>query len=710
MTDTLSLTWGSHSANSTYRTCNRKWWLQSVQKMKSPPTKSQAMGTAFHAAKERYYKSPEALPFESLFPIGWEVVTEKTGHVFKLNGEEQKSVKDRIYQQIEAGILIRKPGMQSVEQQFKYKDESRGIGYIQYVDLIEFDPRTKELRVIDSKTSKKSMYLLRQDDLKNDPQLKAYAYSAMSSFKVDSCIIGQHQAIWDPTERNPVRQIYDRMDLPTAKTHFLSEMDTTLEMRSVAARFDGQEPDKAIWDIPGPNKKGACEEYGGCPFTSICCRRETVVQWKQRNSLEARIEAAATLPTSTALALPAFAMNANPFANAAPAPANPFAAPPVAGKNTVYQPGVLYDITPHVPAPWRDPSCAKCGGFGFFGDGSICPACMAKAMSGGLIQNAADWKLSPGRNPDGSQAFRFTVEREIKMGADGKQIRELAPAAPVNPFGTASAPAPAPAPASAPTNPFSSPAPAPAPALASAPTNPFSSPAPAPAQAPTSAAPWAAAPAAPTNPFGAAPAQAPAPTNPFAAAAVAATVPPAFEAQESEEEAEDGSEAEETSAAAGVSEELKHRDPVAWANAVLAERRAGKRKGRKNRMEKEADMILERQAAGNPETPLVRQVAVAASSQVQELELLIGCMVEQGAGATSGLLVLQSVENQLNQQMPGYQGLDLRDRANCIVNLVRANPTKFVGTIAFPSHGSYEETVLMNALRAIASRVVRGNG
>lgn len=643
---------GSFTQVDTWRSCPRKRWFKWDRKMRTKPSRAQAMGTALHAAKQRWYECAHDNPsLDEMFPAGWWRIEERDGQKFDLNATEQALIQERFRLQIERGIMVRRRGFQSSEREFKIFMGSRGIGYIAYLDLLEFGPTPDHWRVVDYKSSKKRKYLEDEQSLALNPQIQAYAHLAIdlarTQFGLDlpGIVVAHHQCVWEEEDRGRtlpkeklVSEVSAIIPKEVAQAEFESEIRDTLLIRADQARFADIDIDSAWQTVPGPTKGDACQAYGGCPYAPICAHVVKPSEWSEQQSPARRPQG---LPFSPALALasplnsappmttpnpfqqqqppfPGFSggtpPGGNPFAppvqaapQPAPQPAPTPAAPPATDPSTfTFQAGQRYDMAQYA-APWRDPNCQACGGVGHL-RGAVCPNCVLVAHQAGRVSNT-DFHIEAAQTATGT-TFLFVARRDVTIDRNGVEVRAALPQ---------STPPAAP--------PFSVPQTPPA----------FAPPAPAPMPAPFPGVPGSVS----TFPI----VQTPPPSQTQTvgpAASPAAAVPRVQEAVEDDGDEENGSE----------------------------RGRGGRRR---------------------------------------TLVLYLGAMLEGRLGKSdvNSMELLQSVTEQAAPGVDWY-AQDARHRWNVLETWARANVAFFGGRhIYSPAKPSADETVLLNALRPFATRVIR---
>lgn len=151
-------------------------------------------------------------------------------------------------------------------------------------------------------------------------------------------------------------------------------------------------------------------------------------------------------PAQPAAAVPT-AVQPAPVA-AAPSAPEPPAAP---------TPPQTYEGQPVTAAPWADPACAACGGWGFDSNGNPCPICAGTAPARGLL-TPSRFSLEMPAGSEGSGIIKWTTSTATGTASGYCWVGPSAAAKVVASAPAITAPEVAPAPAATPA-----PAPAPAP-------------------------------------------------------------------------------------------------------------------------------------------------------------------------------------------------------------------------------------------------------
>lgn len=242
----------SASQVSTFRTCKRQWWFQSIMGLPTPQRASAALGEAVHAQLEDYLndgKMPDesvpagkiaksALPYA---PKPFEVWTEVSmSDRKKREGDtDDAPMPGNMPRLFVAGLPVN--------------------GFIDVLDLSKDKPV-----VIDWKTTSDLKYAKTADDLMEDPQMVLYG-----SYALEVC--ASMGVMADTVEAGHVVLLTKgapqaRKTMVTLNAKHLererAKIGETVEEMKVHARATS--PD----DVPG--EASACSMYGGCHFRDKC--------------------------------------------------------------------------------------------------------------------------------------------------------------------------------------------------------------------------------------------------------------------------------------------------------------------------------------------------------------------------------------------------------------------------------------------------------
>ena len=287
----------SASQFDTFLTCPRKWWFGKIVKMPQIEGQRQfEFGDRLHEACERWLladdtgRNADGKPLE-LWPDGWDE---------GLCASDSALVRRLVEQGIVEGVLRRTPERR-VEAPVAYSGPRPqtprqivpGVGVCGYRDVCA--PGLVE----DHKSIKSKTYMKSQAALRKDPQMMLYGAiglieAAEAGERLDSITLRQNQFIKNPDD------LFVRgceVDVPAEEVEAFWTDSIEPAARDMLT-YKQQLRDKDRWaDVEGPRKKGACQEYGGCPFARICGLAETPAGYT------ARIQRANDMPSEATLTI-----------------------------------------------------------------------------------------------------------------------------------------------------------------------------------------------------------------------------------------------------------------------------------------------------------------------------------------------------------------------------------------------------------------------
>ena len=494
----------SASQFKSYEQCKRKWYFEKVVNLPRPPAEHFAFGTVLHGVIERWMladdtgRGPDGKPVE-LYPPGWHIAdADNPERAWALSPIHQDLIRNLIHNAISNGDLIRVRGreIESEMRRVLFEFEGTRVVISGFIDVIGHDC------VQDHKSSKKKRsggtYFLSKDKLAQDVQLLIYAAEVLFRAQERGEAIPTHVKLRH-------NQFLKDHDSPFTKH---TEVIVSVEdiQRNWARCLMMAQEMFALRTIPKyifvPPTDSACNDYGGCPFLSICSGQITPEVYTAQIT---RMAASARLPSVTPLPLPnvtggeAMSSVFAPQTGAAPAgqPAVPPVAgagafpfpnsPPPAAKQPAFapQPAAPVVTLPGFPlypaAPWGVPGCAvsSCNGIGVNSAGGPCGICNpTQRQQNGIVSEM--FRVGPDGNgnlcwqvlPD----FAAAIQARNIPGQGSVRIPAAVVASP------AAAPAPQPA-APPPATPPSAPP--------AAPTAPVAQPQAPPPAAPPTAQPFA---------------------------------------------------------------------------------------------------------------------------------------------------------------------------------------------------------------------------
>lgn len=435
--------------------CTRKWWAKARLKMPDPKGPGTKIGTALHKQIEA------VLLGEPTFQPGWNIVpADKNSPAYTLSPHECELVKYFIDEGQKQCIIAPMPG-QEIEREFEFP-LPQGLGsYTGKIDLYYSHG------IRDHKSMKRAQYAKNEGKLANDLQMLSYAYVWFQRNPGrDECELSHDQFILGIGDKPPVPQV---KDVKIKVRRDVVERAWTQRILVIIQRMSEvlDAPEADWFKVPGPHRKGACSDFGGCPFEKICNRLESPAEYRDRiqraatpaitttanvtmsNSRFAALAGIAAAPATTPAPAPsAPAPSAAPAQPAAPTPATeraPAAAPAV-GSVIIHDADAPREVA---RAPWGSADCTNenCRGRGYTDQGKSCIPC-------GKI-----WKKAQGTNASDvfqtfydNQTFRLSwidpktlQTHAISIAKGGSSVPAVATAAPTTQTKPAETVRPAPA-------------------------------------------------------------------------------------------------------------------------------------------------------------------------------------------------------------------------------------------------------------------------
>jgi len=361
--------------------CDRKWWFRTCHKVadgKDPSSRD--TGTVLHEVAGRWLnaddqgRDQQGQPVD-LYPAGWECVREfgrDTGRRIDLH--QQAIIRVMIQKGIENGTLRRLTGRQ-IERHLV-------IPLIPGVDMQGYVDQDAPLIVEDHKTTKNYDFAIKtKAKLAKDEKMLCYAVMKRGEHPGEPITLRLNY--FDKSQARDPWPL-DTCVKPESVVNFLNETLIPAAKRMLALH-EAKLPLESWAEVAGPNKKGACEEYGGCPYARICSRvapvrsteskpekpkeKRTMSYFKKRNK-----------PTCEPTAQTA----AKPESSAGPVPSPNDSTSSVAGAATSGQPTQAEPLKTSSPGesgspssvpPWTVASCRACNGKGLNSKGQPCRAC-----------------------------------------------------------------------------------------------------------------------------------------------------------------------------------------------------------------------------------------------------------------------------------------------------------------------------------------------
>lgn len=378
-----------------------------------------------------------------VFPPGWETIEERGAKV-SVTPNEARLIRRLFTEAVERGIITRDEGV-TVEREI-HLPVLEGVELTGYIDLhkaktdigkchnhdkdpsTEFyivpeihdhksfgESSTRYLKQPGPKDSAGNLIPIEHEYTPDDgtspnsvghnQQVLTYAAATSIIDDYDGPVIVRHNQFPKFEDPKGVRKVEALVSPNRLKSHWAFIQATARRMLLV-------QKIKEWKDTPGPETTDTCSKYGGCPFQGICGKRETPEVYSRRVDRLLASSAKRTRPNLTLTprkrkGKPGGTMNetSDIFARAAAqqtarrggAAAAPAAKPAnasangavAAAKRAAQAPAVNSAPAPAVQAvaggaPWGDPKCPACKGYGINSKGRACPICDRTAPKRGV--------------------------------------------------------------------------------------------------------------------------------------------------------------------------------------------------------------------------------------------------------------------------------------------------------------------------------------
>lgn len=260
--------------------CIRKWWLQSVRKLKTPQPKGTLPGSVFHEVAARYIAADDqgiskktGQPVE-LFPAGWHQFYKWGKFQGEIDQQQQHMIQFVTNKAIQEGIIER-PFGRLVEQEFEIPviDDVSIKGLI---DVAEPDG------VQDHKTTKNMRYAKSKNALAVNPEMLIYAYVLLLTYRHNNQPAPErfklrHNVLCLDPDNLVVRKTETQVTQADIDKNWEMVKAMAWQMLQVSQRVRN-------WsELPDPkNVHESCNAFGGCPFMGICTGTESVEGYVQR--------------------------------------------------------------------------------------------------------------------------------------------------------------------------------------------------------------------------------------------------------------------------------------------------------------------------------------------------------------------------------------------------------------------------------------------
>lgn len=285
----------SASQVTTFARCERRWHFQSIQRIQTPSTDAQALGTAIHAELEKY--TLEGVP--------------------PTHGSAQLAL----------GHLP-PPRAPNVLAERELESPELFLGGVRFKGFIDLLDVRDELHphILDFKTTSDFRYAKSSEELSNNPQLLIYAAWALECVPEIEMFTLSH--LYLKSKGTPAARLVQAKVKGSDVMPALAPVVANVERMKVAALAEKAEDLTPNWD--------ACHDFGGCPFRDRCNTTrslsamfaasettftQTTTGTKSMSALLNKLKAATNKPASGATGILPPDAPKYPTASSTPAPA-----------------------------------------------------------------------------------------------------------------------------------------------------------------------------------------------------------------------------------------------------------------------------------------------------------------------------------------------------------------------------------------------------
>lgn len=281
-----------------FEQCHRKYYFSYVARLPEPQQDYFHFGTGLHTLSERFHKTDASGRDEKgnvvdIFAPGWEKVygdgKDAGKVVFIYSKEEQEHIKKLVEYAIERGVWGRRPGREiekEINLQIPYETLNGEEAFVTLRGFIDIYNPPNEIQ--DHKTAKNSKYVKSPASLGLNWQVRIYAWALREILRASGQPI---PAKWIVRHNVFLKKEAPGLKNPRIVQAELSneDLDATYEaMRIVLKdmRRLCEVVDHSLIPDPDPKKgtgqANACMAFGGCQFTPICTRRESIAEYSIR--------------------------------------------------------------------------------------------------------------------------------------------------------------------------------------------------------------------------------------------------------------------------------------------------------------------------------------------------------------------------------------------------------------------------------------------
>ena len=264
----------SPSQITTYIDCPRKWWLKHIIGLPEPQKEVTRIGDVGHSVIERFLKGEQ-----DLYPADWHTPRNRWTHEPEgdpISPADQALVKALIHNGIQNGVLTREPdGV--VEQEIVLEPAAVPVRIRMFLDY------ATQHAVIDHKFCGNTRYY-GPDKLKLALPMNLYAAAKYINGDITEPTVWLRYNLF---VKDPQRPMVKPVNVERRQEDILAHFQDTV-LPACAGMFKLYER-TATEDAPlvgddwalvaSPDNPNTCNNYGGCPFQSVCTGQCSVAQY-----------------------------------------------------------------------------------------------------------------------------------------------------------------------------------------------------------------------------------------------------------------------------------------------------------------------------------------------------------------------------------------------------------------------------------------------
>jgi hypothetical protein len=282
----------SVSQAKTYEMCNRKWFLEKVDKLPIKMADSTTRGSILHEVLERWLLANEQGLDEkgnpvNLYPENWYIKEEK-GQTKEITFAEQAWIRRIIPDAIANGVLWRPPNRRV---EFKFEEEllpsENGLPAVQITGLIDL---AYDWTIGDHKSCKNLNWVLNSIEgsdkyIGDDVQLLTYCYYwakyRTNGFEKDPPEYMDVEHYQYPFEGKDKRKGQGIPQTTKARVSWKRVLQNFETLKKTAEKCRDTRYKSTKYIEIEPNEE-SCGAYGGCNFVAICAGQESLDNYKER--------------------------------------------------------------------------------------------------------------------------------------------------------------------------------------------------------------------------------------------------------------------------------------------------------------------------------------------------------------------------------------------------------------------------------------------